>query len=154
MVWHIASTESLGLQCALITYRKLMKFFSHNFLLLAWKTKHHLNPPSLPTILPCKCHSTKAHCWLMVKPEASINSSLTKIAHTMEFKYTSSLHSSYLKPQTINMDVIPLDLLCLQKVSPVSKHAIFGQNCKISKCAYNLWYKLDRSAICLLIISF
>lgn len=47
----------------------------------------------------------------------------------MQFKYKSSLHSSYLKPQTINMDVIPLDLLCLQKVS---KHAIFGQNCNIS----------------------
>jgi hypothetical protein len=115
MVWHIASTKSLGLQCALITHRKLMKFSSHNFLLLTWKTKHHLNPPSLSTISPCKCHSSKAHCWLMVKPGVSINSSLMKITHTLEFKYTCSLHSSYLKPQTINMDVIPLDLLCLQK---------------------------------------
>jgi len=61
-----------------------------------------------------------------------------KIANTVEFKYTSSLHSSYLKPQTINTDDIPLDLLCLQKVGPVSKHAIFGQNCKIFKCTYNL----------------
>jgi hypothetical protein len=147
-VWHIAS---LGLQRALITYRELTKFSSHNFLLLTWKTKHHLNPPSLPTISPCKCHSSEAQCWLMVKPEASINSSLIKIAHTMEFKYTSSLHSSYLKPQTINMDVIPLGLLCLQKVSPVSKHAIFGQKCKISKYAYNLWFKLDKPTICLLI---
>jgi hypothetical protein len=37
------------------------------------------------------------------------------------------------------MDVIPLDLLDFQKVSPVSTHVTFGQNCKIiSKCAYNL----------------
>jgi len=126
--------------------------FPHIIFLLSWKTKHHLNSPSLPTISPCKCHSSKAHCWLMVKPEASVNSSLMKIAHTMEFKYTNSPHSSYLKPQTINMDVIPLDLLRLQKVNPVSKHSIFGQNCKISTCSYNLWFKLDRSTICLLII--
>jgi hypothetical protein len=38
------------------------------------------------------------------------------------------------------MDVIPLDLLGLQKVSPVSKHVTFGQNCKISKQQiYNLF---------------
>jgi hypothetical protein len=40
----------------------------------------------------------------------------------MEFKCTSSLHSSYLKQETINTDVISLDLLGLQKVTSVSKH--------------------------------